>query len=333
MLVPETQEQAIKEIKDLFQASLSAQLNLRRVTAPLVVLSGTGINDDLNGTEAPVSFEIAAMGGARAEIVQSLAKWKRLKLAEYDIAVGYGIYTDMNAIRACEEPDNIHSFYVDQWDWEMTIAPQQRTMGFLKETVSKIYEALKNVEKRVWENHPHITPQLPAEIFFITSEELLQRYPALAPKEREAEIAREYGAVFISGIGASLTNGEPHDGRAPDYDDWTTLNEEGGVGLNGDIILWHSVLQIPFEISSMGVRVDPAALHRQLEIRGEECKEKLYYHRRLLNDELPLSIGGGIGQSRLCMFFLKAAHIGEVQSSIWPEDMRQECKSSGVVLK
>lgn len=324
MLVPETQEQAIKEIKDQFQLALSAELALRRVTAPLFVLSGTGINDDLNGTERAVSFPISDMGGARAEVVHSLAKWKRMKLSEYQIAPGYGLYTDMNAIRADEELDNIHSLYVDQWDWERTIKAEQRTEAFLKEIVQKIFKVMKTVESAVWANHPHITPTLPESIKFISSQELLDLYPTLTSKERETAITKEFGAVFIMGIGDRLSNGEPHDGRSPDYDDWL---------LNGDIILWNSVLESAYEISSMGIRVDPEALKRQLTIAQANDRQTLKYHKALLNGELPLSIGGGIGQSRLCMFFLKAAHIGEVQSSIWSPEMRGECSKHGIFLK
>lgn len=333
MLVPETQEQAIKEIKDLFQCALANELRLRRVTAPLFVLSGTGINDDLNGIEKAVTFEIPYMQGATAEVVQSLAKWKRMKIAEYHIAAGYGIYTDMNAIRAHEEPDNIHSLYVDQWDWEQTINEGQRTVEYLTTIVRKIYKALRDVEQMLWDRHPHITPQLPEDIYFIHAQELLNRYPTLPPKEREAAIAQQYGAVFVIGIGADLSSGEPHDMRAPDYDDWTTVGQDGNVGLNGDIILWNDLLGIPFEISSMGIRVDRAALLKQLEIRGAMQRCALKYHTALLNGDLPYTIGGGIGQSRLCMYLLKAAHIGEVQSSIWPSDMRSECARNGIYLK
>lgn len=333
MLVPETQEQAIKEIKDLFQNTLAKQLKLRRVTAPLFVLSGTGINDDLNGIEKAVTFAIPDMGGVNAEVVHSLAKWKRMKLAEYAVAPGYGIYTDMNAIRAHEELDNIHSLYVDQWDWECVIKDSDRSVAFLKETVRKIYKAMKLVEEALWEHHSHITPQLPDDIYFIHAQELLDLYPNLEPKEREAAITEKYGAVFIIGIGCVLSNGESHDGRAPDYDDWSTIGENGLAGLNGDILLWNSILGIPFEVSSMGIRVDEVALTRQLELRGAQERAGLTYHKALLGGELPLTIGGGIGQSRLCMFFLKTAHIGEVQSSIWPKEMRQTCKEHGVFLK
>lgn len=333
-LVPETQEQAIKEIKDTFQGALSSALNLRRVTAPLFVLSGTGINDDLSGTERAVSFPVKDMGDARAEVVQSLAKWKRIKLGSYQIAPGYGLYTDMNAIRADEELDNIHSLYVDQWDWERTIRPGERTVAFLKETVRKIYGVMLEVEQAVYAGHPHITPVLPDEITFIHAEELLRKYPELSAKERENAIAKECGAVFIIGIGDRLSNGEPHDGRAPDYDDWITPNEEGYTGLNGDLILWNPVLESAYEISSMGIRVTPESLRQQLASAGKlEERQGLKYHRMLLGGELPLSIGGGIGQSRLCMFFLRCAHIGEVQASIWPDEMRETCRRHNIELK
>lgn len=333
-LVPETQEQAIKEIKDTFQGALSSALNLRRVTAPLFVLSGTGINDDLSGTERAVSFPIKDLGDARAEVVQSLAKWKRIKLGSYQIAPGYGLYTDMNAIRADEELDNIHSLYVDQWDWERTIRPEERTVAFLKETVRKIYSVMLEVEQAVYRTHPHITPVLPDEITFIHAQELLDRYPTLSAKERENAIAKECGAVFIIGIGGKLTGGEPHDGRAPDYDDWITPNEEGFTGLNGDLILWNPVLESAYEITSMGIRVTPESLEQQLKASGKYDERKgLKYHRMLLGGELPLSIGGGIGQSRLCMFFLRCAHIGEVQASIWPDEMREQCRAHNIELK
>ncbi|WP_298061564.1 aspartate--ammonia ligase [uncultured Rikenella sp.] len=333
-LVPETQEQAIKEIKDTFQTCLSAELGLRRVTAPLFVLSGTGINDDLNGVERAVGFPIKDMGEARAEVVQSLAKWKRIKLGAYQIAPGYGLYTDMNAIRADEQLDNLHSLYVDQWDWERTIRPEERTIAFLKHIVRKIYSVLLEVEQAVYRTHPHITPVLPETITFIHSQELLDRYPALSAKERENAIAKECGAVFIIGIGNKLSDGAPHDLRAPDYDDWITPNEEGFTGLNGDLILWNPVLESAYEISSMGIRVTPESLEQQLKASGKYDERKgLKYHRMLLDGELPLSIGGGIGQSRLCMFFLRCAHIGEVQASLWPEEMREACRAHNIELK
>lgn len=331
-LLTETTEIAIKQIKEEFQAALAESLKLRRVTAPLFVESGTGINDDLNGTEHAVSFNIDAMGGRRAEVVHSLAKWKRAKLAAYDIAPGYGIYTDMNAIRTFEELDNLHSLYVDQWDWEKTIRKEDRTLDYLKKTVRTIYKTLLEVEQTVYEKFPHITPVLPPDITFVHAEELARLYPDKTPRERETIFAREHGAIFIIGIGAPLSDGQPHDGRSPDYDDWISLNEEGYQGLNGDIILWNPVLDIPFEISSMGIRVSPESLREQLKLR--ECPERssLTFHRLLLEGKLPYSIGGGIGQSRLCMFLLHKAHIGEVQASIWPEDQIKACADAGIEL-
>ncbi len=326
-------EQAVKMLKDVFQEELSFRLDLRRVTAPLFVLTGTGINDDLNGTETAVGFNVTDMGGRRAEVVHSLAKWKRVKLGAYNIPAGYGLYTDMNAIRACEELSNIHSLYVDQWDWERTISADQRNLEFLKSIVNKIYDALKATEREVYSLYSHITPALPDEITFIHSEDLLQEYPDMTSKERENAAAKKYGAVFLMGIGGKLSNGEKHDGRAPDYDDWSSETESGYKGLNGDILLWNDVLQSSFEISSMGIRVDKEALVRQLDI--ESCPERLQFefHKALMNDELPLSIGGGIGQSRLCMYFLRCAHIGEVQSSLWPEAMIEECEKNNIFLK
>ena len=311
-LLPETTEQSIKMVKMNFQDRLASSLNLRRVTAPLFVLSGTGINDDLNGVERAVSFPIKCMGDRRAEVVHSLAKWKRMKLGSYGIAPGFGLYTDMNAIRADEDLDNLHSLYVDQWDWEQTITVADRNLDFLKTTVRKIYSVMKEMERLVYQTHPHITPNLPEDIFFIHSEELLDLYPDMTPKQREMEIVRKYGAVFIIGIGGELKNGEPHDGRAPDYDDWTTPTVNGFKGLNGDILFWNPVLECPFDISSMGIRVDKTALLRQLEIAGCMERTKLEFHKALLEDRIPLSIGGGIGQSRLCMFLLQKAHIGEL---------------------
>ena len=319
----EANERAIKAVKDMFQQNLSAQLALLRVTAPMVVLSGTGINDDLNGVERPVSFPVKGLDGSRAEVVHSLAKWKRLKLAQLGIAPGRGIYTDMNALRPDEELDNLHSIYVDQWDWEKVIRPEDRNLDYLKRTVRRIYEAVKVTENRLYVEFPQIAPVLPDEIFFIDSEELLQRYPGMGPKERENAICRERKAVFVIGIGAPLSDGKPHDGRATDYDDWT---------LNGDLLLWNPVLQSAFEISSMGIRVDAESLHRQLASRGETARESLYYHRELLAGRLPQTIGGGIGQSRLCMYLLRKAHIGEIQSSLWPEDMRKACAEAGIEL-
>ena len=325
-------EQGIKLIKEFFQQNLSTELRLRRVTAPLFVLQGLGINDDLNGVERAVTFPIKDLGDARAEVVHSLAKWKRLTLAEYQIEPGYGIYTDMNAIRADEELDNLHSLYVDQWDWEASIRREDRTLAFLKDIVERIYAAIRRTEYLVCESYPQIKPFLPEKIHFIHSEELLAMYPDKTPKEREDAICKKYGAVFIIGIGGKLANGEKHDGRAPDYDDWTTVAEDGRKGLNGDILIWYPVLGRSFELSSMGIRVDKESLLRQLKIEGQEAREQLYFHQQLLNDRLPLSIGGGIGQSRLCMVLLHKGHIGEIQASIWPDDMRQECKQLGMSL-
>lgn len=331
-LLPETTEVAIKLVKDNFQQMLSKALGLRRVTAPLFVLSGTGLNDDLNGYERAVNFPVAALDEARAEVVHSLAKWKRVKLEAYDIAPGYGLYTDMNAIRADEELDNLHSIYVDQWDWEQTIENSDRTLEYLKATVEKIYDAIRRTEQVVYEHFPHITPRLPEEITFIHSEELLQRYPNLSPKEREDAAARECGAVFLIGIGSPLSNGEPHDGRAPDYDDWSSVNSDGYRGLNGDILVWDNILERAVELSSMGIRVSPESLDWQLAATGCSERAELLFHSRLLCGELPPSIGGGIGQSRLCMFLLQKAHVGEVQASIWPEEQRRLCEEAGMML-
>ena len=328
----ENTEKAIKSVKDMFQNNLSAQLALLRVTAPMIVLSNTGLNDELNGVERPVGFPIKDMGEQRAEVVHSLAKWKRLKLAQLGVEPGRGIYTDMNALRPDEHLDNLHSIYVDQWDWEKVIRKEDRNLDFLKKTVRRIYEAIKVTENKIFVEYPQIEPQLSDEIHFIHSEELLQMYPDLSAKQREDEIVRKWGAVFIIGIGAPLSNGQAHDSRAADYDDWSTINSDGYCGLNGDLLLWNSVLEEAFEISSMGIRVDESALKLQLALRGEEYKESLMFHSKLLAGELPYTIGGGIGQSRLCMFLLRKAHIGEVQSSIWPEEMRSECKSQGIEL-
>lgn len=331
-LLAETTEIAIQKIKDSFQKELSKVLNLRRVTAPLFVLSGTGINDDLNGVEHPVSFRIDALGGRKAEVVHSLAKWKRMKLRAYDIAPGFGLYTDMNAIRTFEDLDNLHSLYVDQWDWEKTIRKEDRNLGYLEETVRKIFNVVKKIESDIYAEFPHITPWLPEDVTFIHSEELLRLYPDLTPKEREDAVAKKHGAVFIIGIGSPLSNGEPHDGRAPDYDDWITENEDGYKGLNGDLIFWNPVLETGFELSSMGIRVSPESLRAQLKERGCEVRESLEFHKALLAGELPYSIGGGIGQSRLCMYLLQKAHIGEVQASIWPEDQIRTCADAGIEL-
>ncbi|MCM1490213.1 MAG: aspartate--ammonia ligase [Muribaculum sp.] len=331
-LLAETTEVAIQKIKDNFQKELAKALNLRRVTAPLFVLSGTGINDDLNGVEHPVSFSIEALGGKQAEVVHSLAKWKRLKLAAYDIAPGYGLYTDMNAIRTFEDLDNLHSLYVDQWDWEKSIRKEDRNLNYLKETVLKIFGAIKKIEANIYEEFPHITPWLPDTVTFIHSEQLLLEYPDLTPKEREDRAAKRYGAVFIIGIGGPLSDGKPHDGRAPDYDDWISDNEDGYKGLNGDLIFWNPVLESGFELSSMGIRVSPESLEAQLKEKNCENRKSLDFHRALIAGELPYSIGGGIGQSRLCMYLLQKAHIGEVQASIWPEHQIETCRKAGIEL-
>lgn len=325
-------ELGIKYLKDFFQQSLSAELRLRRVTAPLFVLQGMGINDDLSGVERAVTFPVKDMNDAKAEVVHSLAKWKRVILADYGIKEGYGIYTDMNAIRADENLGNLHSLYVDQWDWERVITADERSLDFLKEIVNRIYSVLLRCEYALSEVFPQIEPVLPEKLHFVHSEELLQMYPTLSPKERENEITKKYGAVFIIGIGCKLSDGSVHDLRAPDYDDWTTVAENGLPGLNGDILLWSSVLNCAVEVSSMGIRVDKKALLHQLQLTGETHRAELLFHKRLLNGELPLSIGGGIGQSRVCMFFLRKAHIGEIQASLWPEEMRREVAQYGINL-
>jgi aspartate--ammonia ligase len=331
-LTPETTEQAIRLLKRSFQEKLSKMLHLRRVTAPLFVLSGTGVNDDLNGVERAVRFPIHCMGDRQAEIVHSLAKWKRMKLEAYSIPAGYGLYTDMNAIRSGEDLDNLHSLYVDQWDWEKTIRQEEHNLDYLKKTVRQIYTLLQEIELLVYENYPHITPSLPPCITFIHSEELLEMYPGLTPRERETKAAEKFGAIFIVGIGKELSNGEKHDGRAPDYDDWSSPNSDGFYGLNGDIILWYDVLETAFELSSMGIRVDSETLLSQLDDCGCPERKELPFHRALLEGKLPLSAGGGIGQSRLCMFFLKKAHIGEVQASIWPEEQTRVCRDNHIHL-
>jgi len=325
-------EESIKLVKDTFERNLSSELQLKRVTSPLFVLKGTGINDDLNGVERKVTFPIKDLCDQPAEVVNSLAKWKRMALADLKIASGYGIYTDMNAIRPDEELDAIHSLYVDQWDWERVMKPGERHLEFLKKIVRKIYETIKRTEYVVYENYSQIKPILPEEITFIQSEELLLKYPKLTPKERENKIAEKHKAVFIIGIGHKLSNGQEHDGRAPDYDDWTTASAKGFFGLNGDIILWNPILKSAYEISSMGIRVDQSALLKQLKIAHAEDRKKLFFHKRLLNNELPQSIGGGIGQSRLCMFLLRKAHIGEVQSSIWTPAIIKSCKQKNIPL-
>ena len=323
VIPPMETQRAIKKIKDYFQQELAYGLNLRRVSAPLFVAPETGLNDNLNGVERRVSFTILDMDEKQVEIVQSLAKWKRMALGKYGIKPGHGIYTDMNAIRRDEELDNIHSLYVDQWDWEKVITKEQRTTEYLHETVTTIYNAVKNLGDYVNRLYRDIQTELPNEIYFITSQELEDLYPDKTPKERENLITKAHGAVFIEKIGGTLKSGEKHDGRSPDYDDWE---------LNGDILLWNDVLDIAFEITSMGIRVDSDAMERQLKLAGAEDRKNLSFQSAVLNGELPLSIGGGIGQSRLCMFFLRKAHIGEVQVSVWPKEMDEECRKANIFL-
>jgi aspartate--ammonia ligase len=331
-LTPQETERAIRLIKEFFQTNLAFELNLMRVTAPIIVRAGTGINDDLNGIEKPVSFLIKGLDGERVEIVQSLAKWKRMALAQLGIAHGHGLYADMNAIRPDEILDSLHSLYVDQWDWERVISGEERNVEFLKVIVRKIYDVVRRTERYIAYQYEPITPILPDTIAFVHSEELQARYPELTPREREYEICREHGAVFIIGIGSVLSDGVAHDGRAPDYDDWSTPSGNGFRGLNGDILVYYPFLDCAFELSSMGIRVDADGLLRQLEIRQVLERRDLLFHRRLLSGELPLSIGGGIGQSRLCMLYLRKAHIGEIQASIWPEEMVHECARNDIFL-
>ncbi|MEO6681488.1 MAG: aspartate--ammonia ligase [Ginsengibacter sp.] len=323
---------SFQKIKSFIEEQLEQDLCLHRVSAPLFVRQNTGINDDLNGVERAVSFPIKGMNEERAEVVQSLAKWKRMALAEYEVPAGEGIFTNMIAIRPDEIPDNTHSLYVDQWDWEMHITASDRKVAFLKNTVEKLFEILKKTEVFVEELHPEIKPILPEAIHFIHSETLLQLYPERTPQEREMEIAKKYGAVFIIGIGNELSDGKRHDGRAPDYDDWSTKNEEGFTGLNGDILVWNPVLKKVFELSSMGIRVDKKALLHQLNLKGQQKRLDLLYHRTLMEDQLPLTMGGGIGQSRVGMFFLRKAHVGEISAGIWPEEMVHVCKAHGIQL-
>ena len=325
-------EEGIRLVKDFFQMNLSSELKLRRVTAPLFVLKGMGINDDLSGVERAVTFPIKDLDDARAEVVHSLAKWKRITLAEYQIDPGYGIYTDMNAIRSDEELGNLHSLYVDQWDWERVIVEDERNIDFLKDIVCRIYAAMLRTEYIVCEKFPQIKPFLSKEVFFIHAEELRQMYPDLSAKEREDRIVQEHGTVFVFGIGCKLGDGEEHDLRAPDYDDYSTVAANGLPGLNGDLLIWNDVLDRAIELSSMGIRVNKDALLRQLKESGKEDRLQLYFHKRLVEGTLPLSIGGGIGQSRLCILYLRKAHIGEIQASIWPEEMRRECKEMNIHL-
>lgn len=325
-------EKAIQLLKDFFQLNLSSELGLRRITAPLFVLKDTGINDDLNGTENKVHFAIKDNGNKVAEVVNSLAKWKRMALADYSIEKGYGIYTDMNAIRPDESLGNLHSLYVDQWDWEINMKEGNRNLDYLKHIVRKIYATLKRTETFVYQNFSAIKPQLPDEITFIHTEALYHEYPHLTQKEREDKAAQQHGAVFITGIGNKLPNGEKHDGRAPDYDDWISDTGNGHHGLNGDIVVWNELLQRSFELSSMGIRVNKETLIQQLEQENQLHRKELMFHKKLIRNELPQSIGGGIGQSRLCMFFLRKAHIGEIQTSIWSDEMRKECAGHNIPL-
>ena len=316
-------EEAIKYIRDTFQKEFGREMNLERISAPLFVPKSSGLNDNLSGVERPVAFDMKAIPGEEMEIVQSLAKWKRMALLDYGFKPGEGLYTNMNAIRRDEEPDNLHSVYVDQWDWEKVITREDRNIEFLEETVRTIFKVIKHMQHEVWYKYPNAYKKLPSEIHFVDSEELLLRYPDKTPKERENLITKEFGCVFLERIGEKLSNGAPHDGRAPDYDDWQ---------LNGDILFWYDTLDCALEISSMGIRVDENSLKEQLEKSGCADRASLKYHRMLLNGELPLTIGGGIGQSRLCMLLLDRAHVGEVQASIWPEDMRKLCEKHNIIL-
>ncbi len=315
-------EIAIKLVKDFFETELAKALNLTRVSAPIMVTPESGLNDNLNGVERPVSFDVMETG-ATVEIVHSLAKWKRQALKTYGFSVGEGLYTDMNAIRRDEETDNIHSIFVDQWDWERIMAPHERNETFLREIVERIYLTLRKTEGFVCAHYPHIKPELPDHITFVTTQELEDRYPDLSSKEREYKAAKEYGAVFLMQVGGALRSGKIHDGRAPDYDDWT---------LNGDILLYDPLLDISLEVSSMGIRVDPETLRKQLKIRGCEERAELPFQKALLNGELPQTIGGGIGQSRMCVYFLRKAHVGEVQASMWPEEVQKACRNANIPL-
>lgn len=314
---------AIKTVKDFFQNLLSQRLNLSRVSAPLFVDPDSGLNDNLNGVERPVTFDIKEQNGREAEVVQSLAKWKRYALKKYGFSYGEGLYTDMNAIRRDETTDNIHSIFVDQWDWEKIIKKDERTIATLMDTVKVVYKCLRKTEKYMAIQYDYIEEILPHDIFFVTTQELADMFPDNTPKEREYYIAKAKGAVCIMQIGDVLENGERHDGRAPDYDDWS---------LNADIVVYYPVLDIALELSSMGIRVDKKALLSQLKKAGCEERKNLPFQKAIINEELPYTIGGGIGQSRICMFFLRKAHIGEVQSSLWPEDMIAQCEENGVQL-
>lgn len=322
-------EKAIKDAKDTFERSLSGALRLSRVTSPIFVPSGSGINDDLNGVENPVRFSVRNLGGQRMEIIQSLAKWKRMALADYGVKPGRGIYTDMNALRPDDDIDAIHSIYVDQWDWEKVMDDKERNLDFLKSTVRDIYGAIKRTAFLLEEDYPQLHDTLPDNITFIHSEEAAEEFPSLSPQQREKELAKRYGAIFFIGIGYG---NPPHSGRAPDYDDWSTETIDGYHGLNGDIIVWDTVRSDSLELSSMGIRVNREALLRQLEIRGCMERKDLYWHKRLLAGEYPQTIGGGIGQSRLCMFLLHKAHVGEVQASVWQKEAIEEAGIKGFSL-
>ena len=325
-------EEAIHFVKETFSRELAASLHLVPVSCPLIVAHDSGINDDLNGVEMPVRFRVAGFNGQDATVVQSLAKWKRLRLLELGIEQGKGILTDMRALRPDESIGPLHSVYVDQWDWENHISVKDRTLQYLRETVEHIYKVLRLTEEVVCMRYDGLSPILPERIHFIHTDELLERYPSSSPRERETRAAREFGAIFIIGVGHKLPNGEPHDGKAPDYDDWSSVNEVGKKGLNGDIIVWNPVLETGFEISSMGIRVSPESLLRQLEIRGCPERQKLPFHRMLLSGMLPQSIGGGIGQSRVCMFMLRKRHIGEVQVGYWPSEYISQAEGEGIYI-
>ena len=331
-LSPLELEKAIEFVKTQFSSQLSKSLNLHKVVAPMLVKRGTGINDDLNGIERPVSFLAPALGTETVEVVHSLAKWKRMKIGMLGLDAGEGIITDMRAIRADEELSPIHSLYVDQWDWEKRISPEERTLETLKQTVKAIYAAIRTTEQELCAAFPQIAPILPEEITFLHSEDLKEEYPELSSKQREDKVAEQYGAVFIMGIGGQIAGGEPHDGRAPDYDDWSTPTEGEYKGLNGDIVVWNSVLNRAFELSSMGIRVDAESLRRQLDLAGCPDRAKLPFHAALLAEKLPQTMGGGIGQSRLCMFMLRKKHIGEVQASLWPDAMMDDCSKNDIGL-
>lgn len=315
-------QRAIKLIKDTFQVKLSEAVNLDRITAPIMVLEDTGLNDDLNGVERKVHFTMKEVPGT-AQVVQSLAKWKRMALYRYGYGAGEGIYTDMNAIRRDDDCDNLHSLFVDQWDWEKVITREDRNEAYLKSTVSAIVKALYETNEVLKKAYPVLSCKITEDVHFITTQELEDMYPTLTSKQRENAIAEKYGTVFLMQIGGKLKSGEKHDGRAPDYDDWS---------LNGDILVWNDVLKCSFEISSMGIRVDSESLRKQLELANATDRERFPYHKAILNNELPLTIGGGLGQSRICMLLLQKAHIGEVQVSVWPDEMREKCRENNIIL-